>query len=408
MSESLQSEFSEVRSLLLEADALIRAVASGRRRTARPRWRRVEFRYVDLRAGRHLQITRYDDTQAFTHNTPAGDAAARVVDDLLSEPFGNWHVETPEALTSLRVTKKGKAQLHTTRRLPVVGTDTALRQHDREKPRLLRPDDLYLRAVGISDGSGEIKPSMQAKHRQIEEFLRLLAPAVDEAFVTDRIPLPSPERPLRVIDLGCGNAYLTFAAFRYLSFTRGMPVRMTGVDVKAQAHARNTALADGLGCGDNLVFRQASIAEVDVDERVDIVLALHACDTATDDALARAVQWRAPLVLAAPCCHHYLQSQLRRVSPPTPFGLVTRHGILRERLADTLTDGMRAALLRTQGYRVDVVEFVASRHTPRNTLLRGLRTGSPGDEAVRREYDELVAMWQAQPKLAELLASHHP
>jgi len=249
-----------------------------------------------------------------------------------------------------------------------------------------------------------VKPSMQAKYRQVEEFLRLLAVAVDEALATDRIRAPTAAEPLHIVDLGCGNAYLTFAAFRYLSVTRGLAVRMTGVDAKAQALDRNVALAELLGCGDALRFRQASITDVVVDTRVDVALALHACDTATDDALARAVEWRTPLVLAAPCCHHHLQAQLRRTSSPEPFGLVTRHGILRERLADTLTDGMRAALLRLHGYRVDVVEFVASRHTPRNTMLRALRTGAPVDTTAQREYDELVAMWQVRPKLAELLA----
>ena len=124
------------------------------------------------------------------------------------------------------------------------------------------------------------------------------------------------------------------------------------------------------------------------------MLALHACDTATDEALARAVEWEAPLVLAAPCCHHDIAAQLRRATTPAPYAMLTRHGILRERFADTLTDALRASLLRLQGYRVDVMQFVGSEHTPRNTLLRATRTGDavPGD-AVREEYDELVATW---------------
>jgi len=404
VSELLQTGLAQVRTLLLDYDTLIRAVASGRRRATQPRWRRVELRYVDLRSGRHLQITGYDDTQAFTHNVPLGESASRAVDDLLAEPFSTWQVERPDSITSLRVTKKGHGQLQTAGRQPSSDRGSEHREHDRVKPRLLPADDAYLRAVGISDSSGRVKPSMQAKYRQVEEFLRLLAVAVDEALATDRIREPTTAEPLHIVDLGCGNAYLTFAAFRYLSVTRGLAVRMTGVDAKAQAHDRNAALAELLGCGDALRFRQASITDVVMDAGVDVALALHACDTATDDALARAVEWRTPLVLGAPCCHHYLQAQLRRVSPPEPFGLVTRHGILRERLADTLTDGMRAALLRLHGYRVDVVEFVASRHTPRNTMLRALRTGAPVDATVRRQYDELVAMWQVRPKLAELLA----
>jgi hypothetical protein len=132
------------------------------------------------------------------------------------------------------------------------------------------------------------------------------------------------------------------------------------------------------------------------------VLALHACDTATDDALARAVEWHAPLVLAAPCCHKDVSRQLREHPAPEPYALLTRDGILRERFADTLTDALRAALLRTRGYRVEVVEFVGSQHTPRNTLIRAVSTGASAPQA-EQEYAELTRTWQVTPKLAELL-----
>ncbi len=138
-------------------------------------------------------------------------------------------------------------------------------------------------------------------------------------------------------------------------------------------------------------------------EHPDVVLALHACDTATDDALARAVGWEAELVLAAPCCHHDISEQLRRSSAPPGWESLTRDGILRERLADTLTDALRASILRRHGYRVDVVEFVSSKHTPRNTLLRAVRTGAAPNDQVRAEYDALVSAWHLQPRLAELL-----
>ena len=125
-----------------------------------------------------------------------------------------------------------------------------------------------------------------------------------------------------------------------------------------------------------------------------MVLALHACDTATDEALARAVGWDAALVLAAPCCHHDVAAQLRQAPTPAPYAMLTRHGILRERLADTLTDALRASLMRMQGYRVDVVQFVESKHTPRNTMLRAVRTGGPvAGGGVRQEYDDLVTTW---------------
>jgi hypothetical protein len=175
------------------------------------------------------------------------------------------------------------------------------------------------------------------------------------------------------------------------------------VDVKEQSRKHNEAVAGELGLDAEFVV--GTIGEVALDPAPEVVLALHACDTATDEALARAVEWEASLVLAAPCCHHDIAAQLRRAPTPAPYAMLTRHGILRERFADTLTDGLRASLLRQQGYRVDVMQFVGSEHTPRNTLLRAVRTATlaPTD-AERREYDDVVTTWAIRPRLAELLA----
>lgn len=391
---------SRLRPALLDTERLVRAIGSGRRRGESPSWRRVEVRPVDLTDGPRLQVTTYDDTQAFTRNVAPGSDAEAAVSELLDEPFGNWHVETRDAVTQLRVTKKGLAQVHRSAR---EGEPASARTHDRPKQRMLDDSDPYLRAVGIADADGRIKPSRQAKHRQIDEFCRLLATALDGALDSGAVRRPSPEDPLRVVDLGCGNAYLTFAAFRWLTAVRDLPTRVIGVDVKEQARRRNSELATELGVSDAVRFVRGEIATAPVDDPPDVVLALHACDTATDDALARAIRWGAPLVLAAPCCHHDLQQRLRSAPTPSPFGLVTRHGILRERLADTLTDAMRSALLRMYGYRVEVVEFVGSKHTPRNTLLRAVRTGSSGDPEVAAEYARLTEEWGVRPRLAELL-----
>jgi len=408
MAEPLLRTLSILRGHLLDPDALVRAVASGRRRGQDPpRWRRVELRYVDLKAGRHLQLTAYDDTQAHTSNhligAPREPSAARdAVDDLLDEAFANWHVETTTEQHQLRVTKKGEGLLHTAAREQPVEVE---RGHDRDKQRLLPEDDPVFAALGLTDGQGRIKPSRRDKVRQVEEFLRLLDASLTEARSKGHLRRPTAEDPWRVVDLGCGNAYLTFAAQRYLAAVRGLPVRVIGADVKEQSREHNTGVAERLGLGpDEAEFVVGGIADVEVDPAPDVVLALHACDTATDDALARAVGWAAPVVLAAPCCHHDVAAQLRKQPTPAPYASLTRHGILRERLADTLTDGVRASLMRIEGYKVDVVEFVGSQHTPRNTLLRAVRTGSPvKGGSVVSEYDDLVSTWSLVPRLAQLL-----
>jgi hypothetical protein len=151
-----------------------------------------------------------------------------------------------------------------------------------------------------------------------------------------------------------------------------------------------------------------TIGDVALDPPPHVVLALHACDTATDDALARAVRWRARWILAAPCCHHDIAAQVRRRPAPPPYAMLTRQAILAERFADVLTDTLRAALLRLHGYRVEVVEFVDSVHTPRNLLLRARHTGAPPTDAQRREYADLVAAWSLTPHLATLLPPEPP
>ncbi|WP_122816299.1 class I SAM-dependent methyltransferase [Nocardioides pantholopis] len=406
MSEPLLRVLAQMRSHLLDPDRLVRAVGSGRQKGRQPRWKRIELRYVDLKAGRHLQVTAYDETQAHTANHPVGEPAREAVDALLDEPFGNWHVETTTHSHQVRVTKKLEALLHSTERTAPVEVG---RGHDRGKERLLAADDPVFAVLGLTDAQGRLKPSRQAKYRQVEEFLRLLDASITEALDKGHLRRPTPEDPLRVVDLGCGNAYLTFAAQRFLSDVRGLPVEVTGVDVKEQSREHNTGVARQLADQAGLAEAQfvvGSIGGVRLERDPEVVLALHACDTATDEALARAVGWGASVVLAAPCCHHDIAAQLRKAPTPAPYAALTRHGILRERFADTLTDALRASLLRLEGYRVDVVQFVESEHTPRNTLLRAVRTGGRvSGGGLRSEYDELVAAWSVRPRLAELLAA---
>jgi SAM-dependent methyltransferase len=340
------------------------------------------LRQVALKGGPKLQIVTDDGSRPYTRNVSLGAEAAVAVDALLAEPFGNWHVETASTTVQVRVTKKGDAQVHRS----TVATAPATQGHDRAKQWLLDPGDPLFTVVG----------GTAAKRRQVDAFLRALAATLPD----DPADLPS---PLRVVDLGCGNAYLTFAAYRYLA-DRGAKVQVVGVDVREDQRVRNTAVAAELGCADDVTFVAGTIEDARVDLAPDLVLALHACDTATDEALARAIGWGARWVLAAPCCHHDVAAQLKRHRAPSPYGEITRQAILRERFADVLTDTLRASLLRLKGYKVDVVEFVDSAHTPRNLLLRARRTGVV-DESQRAEYDALTAQWGVTPALETLLSS---
>ncbi|MBA3233839.1 MAG: SAM-dependent methyltransferase [Propionibacteriales bacterium] len=374
-------------------------------------YRRVEVRYVDLAAGRRLQITAYDTTQSHTRNVAPGEPTLAAVGELVALPFSSWHVESSTETVQLRVTKKGRQLLH--RSVPH-GDDRADRvavdrTHDRVKRRRLDESDPLFAALGMTTSDGRIKPSKMAKFRQVQDLLGVLDPVVDDAVALGPGTAMSPDNPLRLVDLGCGNAYLTFAAFRYLLQVKQLPLEGVGVDLKAQARAHNDDVASALGIGDALTFVEGTIGEAEVSRPPHLVLALHACDTATDDALARAVRWEAPVILAAPCCHHDIQRQIAAIGqPPDRYRLVTRHGILAERLADVLTDSLRAAILRILGYRVDVMEFVDSRHTPRNVVIRAVRTGAAPDDAIVAAYSQLCDEWGLRPALARRLVGLHP
>ena len=379
MPQPLEDALADVRSLLL-GPGLTRAVAAGRRRGTTPSVTRAEVRPVTLKAGSRLQIVTDDGSRPYTRNVAPGPEADAAIDELLAEPFGNWHVETAEATLQLRVTKKGDAQVH--RAATAAAAPAVPQQHDRAKQWLLDPGDPLFRVIGGN----------AAKRRQIDAFLRAL-----EAILPDELPTP-----LRVVDLGCGNAYLTFAAYRYLA-GRGAQVQVVGVDVREDQRVRNTAVAADLGCADDVTFVAGTIEDAELPFEPDLALALHACDTATDQALARAVNWEARWVLAAPCCHHDIAAQLKGRTAPEPFGELTRHAIMRERFADVLTDSLRAALLRLNGYKVEVVEFIDSAHTPRNLLLRARRTDTAPTDAQRAEYEALTSEWGVTPALEKML-----
>jgi hypothetical protein len=403
MHMSWEQARAELHFALMNSDQLVRAVASGRRRGFQPEWRRVEVRPIDIKAGRRIQVVRLDERQAHTTNLDSGEWLT-VIDELLDAGFGHWHVDTSDEQIQLRVTKKGEALVH--RGKPSEVTEQMSTSHDRVKARRLNPEnpdvERFLVAVGIADAQGRIKPSRQDKYRQIEEFVRVLDASVNDALIAGSLVESSAEKPWQLVDLGCGNAYLTMAAYVFLACVRGEHVRVHGVDVREDSYRRNSELAAKLGIDAHVTFEAAYISDAS-DRAADVVLALHACDTATDDALARAVQCSASVVLASPCCHHDLQRQIG-TRAPEPYGLLTGSGILRERFIDVLTDSIRAELLRCVGYRVDVIEYVSDEHTNRNLMIRAIKTGAPPRRQDLNEYDALIAGWAVEPRLARLIA----
>jgi len=388
-----EEAFQEAASKILDTATFVRAVLSGRRRNMSVEFERIDIRPVEIKGVLNLQLMQSDGRTTTAKNLLP---SAIEVDQLLNSGYANIMVESTFEAYSIRVTKSGDAQVHTEKR--------ALEQnlsHDKKKDRLLDATDPFLREVGIADAKGVIKPSRQDKYKQVEEFLRLLSPALNAAIDAGQIHKPTADNPLRITDLGCGHAYLTFAAHQFL-MNSGIPVVVTGIDIRPDSRDRNNAIAEKLGITKTISFKAEEISKTTSDS-ADIAIALHACDTATDDAIAWAVNGGAKLLLIAPCCHHDIQKQID--AAPEPWGALTKFGLMKERLGDLLTDSFRAQLLRLVGYRVEVIEFIGGEHTPRNLMIRAVKTDAKPEQLDIDRYLEITAQWGVNPALEKKLST---
>jgi hypothetical protein len=378
--------------------------------------RKVELSPVHLRnQGQKLHTQFFFSRKAHASNhSYHTDEAETIARSLVHHGgFGMLRIEMHEYSTSntmhvtqIRFNRKGYAQVnvsstHSNRSL------IDIQQHDRQKERMLSPDNsAVLHQLGITNSSGKIKQSMRSKHVQVDEFVKLLYDGIKSARSSGAL---ARNKSLSLIDLGCGSAYLTLAAREALA----SDVReVWGVDVSSERKRANEEACSSIGFY-NVHFVASDIlnAELNGTRTADVVVALHACDTATDEALLRAVRWQSPLIVAAPCCQHHLNKQLRGSSVNERDGrhgqqLLLRHGLLRESLGDLLTEGIRASILRLLGYKVSIVEWVRTEHSPKNTIIRAERSGAQADFERWRELDDCLREYGwIRPKLAKLLSS---
>ena len=382
-----------IRERILARETFLRATFSGEQKGFSMQWVKVVVRPVEIKGEINLQFSYFDEKKDTTQNFTFKQAASKI-SELLALPFRNIFVESNAGNVQVNVSKKGKAIVNEFK--PTAVPLTVNLAHNREKTRILSDENArpFLEAVGIMTKDGRIKADMQRKHKQINEFLRLL----DETASFDTWS----GSPINVVDFGCGSAHLTFAVYYYLRNILNLDVHVTGVDVKAELIERHQQTAAAMGW-DRLSFQVGYIADYQPEVKPNVILALHACDTATDDALAKGIQWESKVIVCAPCCQHELQEQLSHAPTPAPMQAVFQHGILFERMGDVLTDSFRAAALRTLGYRTDVTQFVPIEHTGKNLMIRSLKTTPPGDARRMEEYRNLKSFWQVTPYLEKLL-----
>ena len=360
---------------------------------------KISMRPVEIGGEKMYQAEMNDDGDVRVKNLDANAAAEGLEQIIHQKGPRDLHLMTAKGDLHVRVTRKGKV---TATRSAEMDRVAVVKPHDRVKKTPLTGFEsaALLRAIDIADGEGRIRASMRGKYDQVNEFLKVVGETVD-ASVADG------ERPFTVVDCGCGKAYLTLSLYFYLREVVALKnVKIIGVDRRSDVIASARKMAERLDIADKVVFVESDLAQADF-ENVDMVVSLHACDTATDEALAKGVEWKARYVLSAPCCQHELQKTL---ADKGAFAGLMRQSILRERLADILTDSFRAMIMRILGFKTQVLEFVSSEATQRNIMLKceyGVKPGQPGPIG---EYLNLRDYWKVTPwletRLAKALGRH--
>lgn len=379
------SETDELVARLVAGGQLAGATLSSPRRSDPSRAARVTVAPVVVRGRLRYRWTYHHETRTVDENLAAEETARRLA-HLLAGEFRQGLLQSPEDDWQVLAGGRGAKVL---RRAPT--RPSARLRHDRVKRRPL-PDGEpvpFLVELGVMTAEGKVRARHYDKFRQVNRFLELVGDVLPEL----------PDGPLRVVDFGSGKSYLTFALHHLLAAVHGREVEIVGLDLKAEVVAGCEALARRLGAA-GLRFEVGEIAGYAGLEGADLVVSLHACDTATDAALDRAVRAEAAVILAVPCCQHELLPQLANAS----LGPLLRHGILRERFAAEVTDAARAQLLGAAGYEVQVVEFVELEHTPKNVLLRAVRRPARDRAKAFDDYLAFKAALGIDPALERMLA----
>jgi SAM-dependent methyltransferase len=373
----------------LSANEFVKLTLSNYRGTE-PHLQKVAVRLIETKKGRRLFFQYRYDTRDISKNYDIAEAI-RQIQHLLSSGFRSGHLFTTSKDLQLTVGKRSSrliAGKPTIKRASTTG-------HDREKNSLVDENAFYLKALGITTDTGEIRAQQQNKWRQINKYVEILGSLFDKSSLRDKTTL-------RIVDMGSGKGYLTFAAYDYFANVRELEVGMTGVETRTDLVELCNEISNAAGF-DGLKFIEGTIADFDF-SGADMLIALHACDTATDDALYKGIIAKAEIIVAAPCCHKEVR---RQIKPPEVLKDILKHGTMLEREAETITDGLRSMLLERSGYSTKVFEFVPVEHTPKNNMIVAIRKHVDDDETERlqAQIDSVKALYGIrEQRLENLLA----
>jgi len=351
---------------------------------------KVKIRPILVKGELLFQETLYRGTQVFHENFMEEDMHARI-EKLLTETFKQGEFQGNGMQATVLVSKKGKMTIKTKQlQKQVSGRDLLELSHNREKQYILQegtPVD-FLVGLGVQTPEGKITKNRYDKFRQINRYLEFIEDVLDK--------LPT-NRTIRIIDFGCGKSYLTFAMYYYLHVLQKRDILVTGLDLKKDVIAHCNELAAKCGY-DKLSFEVGDISTYEGSDAVDMVVSLHACDTATDYALEKAVKWGAKVIMAVPCCQHEVNKQIacKELQP------LLKYGLIKERMSALITDAVRANLLEEQGYDTQILEFIDMEHTPKNLLIRAVKKDGV-KMRCKNSVQDTMKFLQIQPTLHKLL-----
>jgi len=352
--------------------------------------RKLSVRPIKLKSGLFYQFERQLNNKVFHENVAAEQLPGKLAGAM--DSYKQALFKTAEADVQVLANKKGELTLIS--RAKTAKEQAVPREHNRSKQYVLPEGEPvpFLVALGVMSAEGKVVKAKYDKFRQINRFLEMVADVVSE--------LPR-DKPLRIVDFGCGKSYLTFALYHFLAIKEGLPVRIIGLDLKKDVIEACSKLASELEW-DNLAFSVGDIADYEDRSPIDMVVTLHACDIATDAALLKAIGWEASVILSVPCCQHEL---FRQISQPILQPLL-KHGILKERFSALVTDAIRANLLELAGYRTQLLEFIDLEHTPKNILIRAVKSRKSDHAQLKAEYERFRDFLSVTPYMDKNMNSY--
>lgn len=346
---------------------------------------KVKIRPIELKGKIIFQSSVYDGAKVF-HSNYGQDELVEKIARWMEADLKQMQLMSKSIIATILISKKGKVTIKTRKQTSDLAANLS---HNRKKEYILEEGIVvpFLVDLGVMTSEGAVVKSKYDKFRQINRFLE---------FIRDILPHLPKDREVTILDFGCGKSYLTFAMYYYLKVLKEYDISVIGLDLKEDVIRQCNKLKESYGFG-KLAFYVGDIASYEGERGVDMVVSLHACDTATDYALSKAISYHAKVILSVPCCQHELNGQMEsEVLEP-----ILKYGLLRERMASLITDGLRAQLLESEGYSVQMLEFIDLEHTPKNILIRAVKTDKMAQNS--KELTDCMEFLSVQPKLETLL-----